>query len=132
MKCKKVNFVLFGLSVSDTSYFSYKDVLGQVLQNNITVLFAGFSLIILYVIIMLGRCNMVEQRILLSLLGVSVIGQSILASYGLCFYMGFFWGPLHPVLPFLLLGVGVDNIYVLVQVSYNVFSLENSELIIVN
>ncbi|GLH15770.1 NPC intracellular cholesterol transporter 1 homolog 1b [Gryllus bimaculatus] len=104
-----------GMKVFAVSTRSYKDVLGQVLQNNITVLFAGFSLIILYVIIMLGRCNMVEQRILLSLLGVSVIGQSILASYGLCFYMGFFWGPLHPVLPFLLLGVGVDNIYVLVQ-----------------
>lgn len=57
------------------------------------------------------------SQILLALLGVSVIGQAIFASYGLCFYMGFFWGPLHPVLPFLLLGIGVDNIFVIMQVS---------------
>jgi predicted RND superfamily exporter protein len=58
------------------------------------------------------------MKVYLSLLGVSVVGQSILASYGLCFYMGFFWGPIHPILPFLLLGVGVDNSFVIMQVTY--------------
>jgi predicted RND superfamily exporter protein len=56
------------------------------------------------------------MKVYLSLLGVSVVGQSILASYGICFYMGFFWGPIHPILPFLLLGVGVDNSFVIMQV----------------
>jgi hypothetical protein len=42
---------------------SYSDFLHQVLQNNTTVLFAGFTLIIVYVVVMLGRFNLVEQRV---------------------------------------------------------------------
>nr|CAD7196796.1 unnamed protein product [Timema douglasi] len=56
----------------------------------------------------------------LSLMAVSLVGQAILASYGLCFYMGFFWGPIHPILPFLLLGVGIDNTFVIVQCVDNI------------
>ncbi|XP_049805215.1 patched domain-containing protein 3-like [Schistocerca nitens] len=99
---------------------SYDDFIREVVENNTTLLFAGFSLIILYVILMMSKYHPIEQRVYLSLLGVSIIGQSILASYGLCFYMGFFWGPLHPVLPFLLLGIGVDNIFVIMQSLDNV------------
>jgi hypothetical protein len=44
-------------------FCSYLDFLHQVLENNKTVLFAGFTLIIVYVVIMLGRFNSVEQRV---------------------------------------------------------------------
>ncbi|XP_068082189.1 patched domain-containing protein 3 [Anabrus simplex] len=117
-----------GMKIFAVCTRSYKDVLGQVLENNKTILFAGFSLIILYVIIMLGRCNLIQQRIVLSLLGVLVVGKSIAASYGICFYMGFFWGPLHPILPFLLLGVGVDNTYVIVQCLHNLQGKEKMDI----
>nr|CAD7427005.1 unnamed protein product [Timema monikensis] len=59
-------------------------------------------------------------EVYLSLMAVSLVGQAILASYGLCFYMGFFWGPIHPILPFLLLGVGIDNTFVIVQCVDNI------------
>nr|CAD7571048.1 unnamed protein product [Timema californicum] len=102
------------------SNFSYFDFLHEVLKNNLAVLFAGFTLIIVYVMIMLGQFNAVRQRVYLSLMAVSLVGQAILASYGLCFYMGFFWGPIHPILPFLLLGVGIDNTFVIVQCVDNI------------
>ncbi|KAJ9585968.1 hypothetical protein L9F63_020382, partial [Diploptera punctata] len=104
-----------GVKIYAVTTRSYEDTLAQVLENNITLLSAGFSLIIIYVMIMLGRFNSVEQRLYLSLLGVSIVGQAIMASYGASFYMGFFWGPIHPVLPFLLLGIGVDNIFIIMQ-----------------
>ncbi|XP_046405752.1 patched domain-containing protein 3-like [Ischnura elegans] len=104
-----------GMRVYALTERSYKDLLQMVLETNMTVLFAGFSLIICYVIFMLGRCNMIGQRVYLSLFGVSVVGQSIFASYGLCFYLNFFYGPIHPILPFLLLGIGVDDMFVIVQ-----------------
>ena len=53
---------------------------------------------------------------MLSIVGVSVVGQAILASYGLCFYFGVFYGPVHPTIPFLLLGIGVDDMFVIIQV----------------
>lgn len=50
------------------------------------------------------------------MVGVSVVGVAILSSYGLCFYVGIFYGPVHPTIPFLLLGIGVDDMFVIVQV----------------
>ncbi|XP_071449211.1 patched domain-containing protein 3-like [Hetaerina americana] len=113
-----------GMKIYALAERSYKDLLHMVLETNMTVLFAGFSLIICYVIFMLGRCNMIGQRVYLSLFGVSVVGQSIFASYGLCFYMNFFYGPIHPILPFLLLGIGVDDMFVIVQALDNLSAAE--------
>lgn len=94
---------------------SYQDVLHEVVDSNMTVLFCGMLLITIYVIVMIGRCNVMQQRIYLSLMGISVVGQAILSSYGVCYYMGYFYGPVHPILPFLLLGIGVDDMFIIMQ-----------------
>ncbi|XP_034935423.1 NPC intracellular cholesterol transporter 1-like [Chelonus insularis] len=104
-----------GVKIYAITSRSFKDVLFQVLHNNFAILFCGLALIIVYVMIMIGKCNQVQQRIYLSLMGVSVVGQAILSSYGVCFYMGYSYGPIHPVLPFLLLGIGVDDMFVIIQ-----------------
>lgn len=90
-------------------------MLHEVINSNMTVLFCGMSLITIYVIVMLSRCNAMQQRIYLSLMGISVVGQAFLSSYGVCYYMGFFYGPVHPILPFLLLGIGVDDMFIIMQ-----------------
>lgn len=94
---------------------SYQDVLHEVVNSNMTVLFCGMLLITIYVIVMIGRCNVMQQRIYLSLIGISVVGQAILSSYGVCYYMGYLYGPVHPILPFLLLGIGVDDMFIIMQ-----------------
>ncbi|XP_032681193.1 protein patched homolog 3-like isoform X3 [Odontomachus brunneus] len=104
-----------GMEIYAVTLRSYDDMLHQVINNNMTVLFCGMSLITIYVIVMIGRCNAMQQRIYLSLMGISVVGQALLSSYGLCYYMGFFYGPVHPILPFLLLGIGVDDMFVIMQ-----------------
>lgn len=104
-----------GMEIYAVTLRSYQDMLHQVVNNNMTVLFCGMSLITIYVIVMIGRCNAMQQRIYLSLMGISVVGQALLSSYGLCYYMGFFYGPVHPILPFLLLGIGVDDMFVVMQ-----------------
>jgi len=48
-------------------------------------------------------------------MGISVVGQAILSAYGICYYMGFFYGSVHPILPFLLLGIGVDDMFIIMQ-----------------
>ncbi|XP_066595690.1 patched domain-containing protein 3-like isoform X2 [Prorops nasuta] len=104
-----------GMEVFAIAKRSYKDFLGQVLDSNMTILCCGLSLIAVYVTTMIGRCNILHQRIYLSLMGISVVGQAIICSYGICYYMGFFYGPIHPILPFLLLGIGVDDMFVIMQ-----------------
>lgn len=104
-----------GMELYAITLRSYQDMLHEVVNSNMTVLFCGMSLITLYVIVMIGRCNAMRQRIYLSLMGIFVVGQAILSSYGLCYYMGFSYGPVHPILPFLLLGIGVDDMFIIMQ-----------------
>lgn len=43
------------------------------------------------------------------------MAMAILVSYGLCSAFGVFYGPVHSILPFLLLGIGIDDMFVIVQ-----------------
>lgn len=104
-----------GMELYAVTLRSYQDMLHEVVNSNMIVLFCGMSLITIYVIVMIGRCNAIQQRIYLSLMGIFVVGQAILSSYGVCYYMGFLYGPIHPILPFLLLGIGVDDMFIIMQ-----------------
>ncbi|KAF7383567.1 hypothetical protein HZH66_012917 [Vespula vulgaris] len=104
-----------GMEIYAVSSRSFKDVLHEVMMNNMPILCCGLSLITIYVLSMIGRCNAIEQRLYLSLMGVSVVGQALISSYGICYYLGYFYGPLHRVLPFLLLGIGVDDMFVIMH-----------------
>ena len=68
-----------------------------------------------------------EQRVILSLMGMLVIVLSLAASFGFCFYCGiFFTMDMHSVIPFLLLGIGVDDMYVIVQAVDNLAQTEKN------
>ncbi|XP_059490880.1 patched domain-containing protein 3-like [Neocloeon triangulifer] len=94
---------------------SYNDALQEVLDSNLTVLFSGFSLIVVYVVAMMGRANRLENRVYLALSGGLTVPMAIAASFGFCFSLNYHYGPIHPILPFLLLGVGVDDMFIIVQ-----------------
>ena len=47
--------------------------------------------------------------------GLVSIVFGLVTSYGLCSYFGFVVSPLHNFIPFLLLGLGVDDMFVIVQ-----------------
>lgn len=50
--------------------------------------------------------------------------MAIFVSYGLCSAFGVFYGPVHSILPFLLLGIGIDDMFVIVS-SWNNLSKED-------
>ncbi|KAH0545741.1 patched domain-containing protein 3-like isoform X1 [Cotesia glomerata] len=104
-----------GMKIYAVAKRSFIDCLNDVMRNNISILCCGLFIIVGYVVIMIGKCNPIEQRIYLSLLGVSVVGQAILSGFGVCFYLGYMYGPIHSVLPFVLLGIGVDDMFVIIQ-----------------
>ena len=56
------------------------------------------------------------------LTGLFSVLMALVTSYGLCSVLGFFITPLHNFIPFLLLGLGVDDMFVLVQGSIDRFS----------
>ena len=83
-------------------------------------LFLGYMIVINYVYFMLGRLNCVEPRIYVGMSGILAVIMGIIVCFGLCSAFGLFFGPMHSVLPFLLLGIGIDDMFVIVQCFENV------------
>lgn len=103
---------------------SYDDEIMFVVYSNIVTLLLGFVLLFLYMVLVLGNFNWIEQRALLSLAGMVVVGLSLGASYGLGFYLGVAFNDMCPVIPFLLLGIGVDDMFIIVQCLDNLDKLD--------
>lgn len=49
-------------------------------------------------------------------MGMSIVLMSVGASFGLCAFMGIDMTDIHPVIPFLLLGISVDDMFVIIEV----------------
>eukprot|EP00092_Neocalanus_flemingeri_P040503 GFUD01044108.1.p1 GENE.GFUD01044108.1~~GFUD01044108.1.p1 ORF type:complete len:1044 (-),score=198.42 GFUD01044108.1:97-3228(-) len=92
----------------------FESMEGQVFKD-IGMLILGYLIVFIYVLIMLGKCDCVEQKVFLSIGGILGVAMGIIVSYGLCSAFGFFYSAAHTVMPFLLLGIGIDDMFVIVQ-----------------
>lgn len=106
---------------------SFGSVSGASIQGDLQYLSLGFGVVFLYIIIMLGRFNMVEQRPILSLLGLSCVGMAVGVSYGICSALNIPYGPVNSILPFLLLGLGIDDMFVIMQAWNNLTPREQQQ-----
>ena len=113
-----------GLQVYSLAERSYDDEIMSVVYSNFGMLIIGFALLFIYIIVVLGEMNWIEQRALLSIAGMVVIGLSLGASLGLGFYLNISFNDMCPVIPFLLLGIGVDDMFVIVQCLDNLDKVE--------
>ena len=86
----------------------------------------GFMIMFVYVQLMLGKLNCVQSRAMLALAGLTCIGLSIGFTYGFCSALNLFYGPMHNLIPFLLLGIGVDDMFVIMQCFDNLTPAERS------
>ncbi|KAA0184825.1 hypothetical protein HAZT_HAZT005391 [Hyalella azteca] len=102
-----------------TVYANAASSFGNVSDSNIwgdvTFLTVGFALMFIFVNGTLGRRNKVEQRPLLSLFGLMSVSMALLSSYGICSAMGIMYSPVNSILPLLLIGLGVDDMFIIVS-----------------
>ncbi|KAK8393963.1 hypothetical protein O3P69_006275 [Scylla paramamosain] len=94
---------------------SFGMISGDTILGDAQYFAIGFMVVFVYVQVMLGRFNLVEQRPILSLMGLTCVGMSIFVSYGICSFFEIPFGPVNNVLPFLLLGLGIDDMFVIMQ-----------------
>ena len=94
---------------------SFGDIAGDTILGDIGFFAIGYIMMFLYASYMLGKFNCVEQRILLASAGIVGVIMGIIVSYGLCSAFGLFYGPMHSVMPFLMLGIGIDDMFVIMQ-----------------
>jgi len=87
---------------------------GSAITGDVILINISFMVMFFYLSFGLGKpCNRVNSRYWLALAGLLCVGLAIGASYGLSSGLGFYYTPLHSVLPFVLLGLGVDDSFVI-------------------
>ena len=64
---------------------------------------------------MLGNCSPIHCRCFLASIGLLCVSLSITAGGGVCFAIGQLMSTVHNILPFMLLGIGVDDMFVIVN-----------------
>ena len=94
--------------------------------GDVQLLTIGFIIVFGYVILMLGKFNSVEQRGFLSLMGLAAVLLGSFSSNGVAQLLGVFSTPMNSILTFMLLGIGIDDMFVVVQGLHNV--QRNAEL----
>jgi predicted RND superfamily exporter protein len=87
--------------------------LSKVIGGDVVSLNIGLFLIVLYAILVLGKFHPVLSRSALAFSGCVSVGLAIGGAYGIAGWTGVPQTPVTSVLPFLLLGIGVDDMFVL-------------------
>ena len=87
-----------------------EDVIGDAIK-----MIVAFSLILTYSIFVLGNFSPIHMRSVASMVGLSCVGFSILSGYGIAAYYGYMISKMHSLMPFLMLGLGVDDMFVIVN-----------------
>ena len=99
---------------------SYGDISAQAISSDMFLLLGGYLIMFVFTVFMLGKVNMVEIRLMLAVAGMISIGMGISIAIALSSALGFFWTPMHPALPLLCLGIGIDDMFVIMQSLTNV------------
>jgi len=94
---------------------SYGAVSSEAIFFDGTLMVCGYLLMFLYTSVMLGKLNCVEHRMVLSIAGICSIMMGLVIAVGLSSLLGFPYTPMHAILPFLCLGIGIDDMFVIVQ-----------------
>ena len=92
---------------------SFSDEFGSVITGDVLLVNVSFLIIFIYMALNLGDFTRVKSRVALSLACIVTVGMSIGTSIGLASAFGQFYGPVNSVLPFVLLGLGVDDSFVI-------------------
>ena len=83
------------------------------IQSDISVLGIAIVLVALYTILVLGTTSAMHCRLIVSILGLVCIGLAYASGFGLCYYLGGETAGVHQLMPFLLIGIGADDLFVI-------------------
>lgn len=109
------------MDIAFTSERSIEDELNRESKSDISTILVSYLLMFAYIAVSLGHVDecsraMIDSKITLGIGGVIIVLASVVASGGFFGYIGL---PatliIFEVIPFLVLAVGVDNIFILVQ-----------------
>eukprot|EP00892_Ulva_mutabilis_P011135 jgi/Ulvmu1/8394/UM042_0101.1 len=94
---------------------SFEDEFGSTLDGDLQLLQVAIIGIAVYTYIAISnsRDGFVGSRFALTIGGLLNIGLAVAAAYGFGGYIGLLFSPLMSILPFIMIGIGVDGMFVL-------------------
>lgn len=109
---------------------SLSEEFGSAIRADLLLFGVGIALIVIYTMLFLGKPFVrVHCRSALGLAAVLTVILATGAGYGVASGIGLFYGSLHQVLPFLLLGIGVDSSFLIVSAFHSTFEGKQSSSI---
>lgn len=103
---------------------SYGDISSKTLFQDLDKLFVGVFLMMVYMILVLSKFSWIEIRLTLTTVGLINVGMAYVAGCGLSSIF-FFYSPVHTSLFFIIMGLGVDDIFVIMSALRTVKSESN-------
>ncbi|XP_050562223.1 protein patched homolog 1-like [Spodoptera frugiperda] len=92
---------------------SFADISGKAMFDELDKLFLGILLMFLYIQFALSRYNWLEIKLTLGSVGLLCVGLAYITAVSWCSVLGISFGPIHSSLPFLLMGLGIDDMFVM-------------------
>jgi len=116
------------VSIYPNAAKSFGDISGDAIFFDALKMAGGYMLMFIYTILMLGKLNTLELRLYLSIAGIISVGMGLGIGIGLSSALGYPYTPLHSALPFLCLGIGIDDMFVIVQCWYNMKKVSRPDI----
>jgi len=104
------------LSLDYYSERSFDDEFGGAIESDITLIQVSYAIAFLFVGATMGnlKCG-TGSRWSMAFAALLLVGLATIAGFGLSSMFGLFFGPMQQILPFVLLGIGVDDAFVIVN-----------------
>mmetsp|Transcript_2466 Transcript_2466/g.3461 ORF Transcript_2466/g.3461 Transcript_2466/m.3461 type:complete len:800 (-) Transcript_2466:32-2431(-) len=95
---------------------SFGDEFGGAISGDLLLVQISYAIVFLFLASNLGKVKPGPgSRWTMSFAALVTVGLSIGAGFGISSAFGLFYGPVHSLLPFILLGIGVDDAFVIVN-----------------
>ena len=83
------------------------------IQADLALISIAIVLVAIYTILVLGTFSAMHCRLVVSIAGLVCVGIAYASGFGIVFYCGGETAGVHNLMPFLLIGIGVDDMFVI-------------------
>jgi len=98
---------------------SFNDVSFATIFFDVWKMLGGYVIMFIYTVLMLGRLTKTEVRLYLSGAGIFSCILGLGAAFGIMFILGMEYNQTHHILPFIAIGIGIDDMFVIMECWHN-------------
>merc|ERR1719483_85716 len=94
---------------------SFDDISEKTVFFDAKFVIAGYSVMIIFTILILGKFTVLEIRLYLTISGIVSIIMGMVVGVGISCALGYPYTTINIMLPFICLGIGIDDMFVIAQ-----------------